>query len=222
MKKKIRNWWRRANQKKVIESIAHFMSGAILTAVNFIGICGALFVVDTFKDNVWQTTPRELAFILFIGYFIARYAITKAKYLEVNKKYKRLLETDPFRKGFTPKSALKGKAIIGGSERRGKTHYLIARSNMLKIPIMTATHQQAVNIALTAQEMGINIPEPVPAHSIRHMHGNRNKTVLVDEIEMVLGNLTGVNIETASSSYNLVKFGGVQIETREKADSSTV
>lgn len=222
MKKKIRNWWRRANKKKIIESIAHFIAGAILTAVSFFGFCGTLFVVDTFKDDVWQTTIRELALILLSSYLIARYVMMKAKFLEVNKKYQRLIETDPFRKGFTPKEALRGRVIIGGGERCGKTQYLIARSNMLNLPIMTATHQQAANIALTAKEMGIRIPEPVTAHSIRHMQGKHHSKVLVDEIEMVLGGLTGVNIETASSSYNLVKFGGVQVETREKADSSTM
>lgn len=220
--KKIRNWWRRANQKKIIESTAHFIGGAILTASCFLTFCGAIFIIDTFKDNVWQTTPRELFLILASSYLTARYVMVKVKYREVNEKYRTLLEADPFRKTFIPKNKLKGKEIIGGGERCGKTHYLIARSNMLKIPIMTATHQQAVNITLTADHLGIKIPEPVTAHSIRHMQGNRNNTVLVDEIEMVLGSLTGVKIETASSSYNLVRFGGVQVETGEKADSGTV
>lgn len=77
----------------------------------------------------------------------------------------------------------------------GKTTELILLSNKKQIPILTMHRDSARNIEDRAKQMGVEIPTPIFTIDYNRYKGRKNNKVLVDEIDLVLAALLGVQIE---------------------------
>ncbi len=99
------------------------------------------------------------------------------------------------------------RQIIGGSRACGKTTELIKLSSEKGIPILCSNRTQKKLLLGTAFAMDICIPDPISVtEDMAKLRHQRYEEVLVDEMEMVFQQLTGLRIHTASTSLELNKL----------------
>ena len=89
--------------------------------------------------------------------------------------------------------------IIIGKRQTGKTERLIKESAEKQIPIICISANYAKETKRRAKEMGLDIPDPVPAASSRMDEQIRQyNSVLVDDAVLVLRYLLGKDIDTVA------------------------
>lgn len=98
--------------------------------------------------------------------------------------------------------------IVRMNRGTGKTTELIKKSNEKCIPIICADINRVKYISDYAKKLNINIPRPLPVNQlIQNKHifrGVKFTTVLVDDIENVLGSVLGIKIDKATTSSNIL------------------
>lgn len=82
--------------------------------------------------------------------------------------------------------------IINLCRGTGKTTMLIHTSYITGIRIVTETYDKALLIKEQAEQMGLDIPQPICMNEFRNKRNNEY-TILFDEVESILG--------TALSNY---------------------
>lgn len=81
----------------------------------------------------------------------------------------------------------------------GKTTMLIKESARTGATIAVATYPMVYEIEKLAKHMSLNIPQPVTyAEIFKTYRNNKTKRYLVDELQMMLGQL---NVDTATLGY---------------------
>jgi hypothetical protein len=91
--------------------------------------------------------------------------------------------------------------ILNLGRGKGKTTYLLMKSHMTQIPILTATISSKDYIKIEAERIGLDIPEPL---SVKDLVGDNSRgkikpyRLLVDEMPAVLQAVLGITIDTAT------------------------
>ena len=89
--------------------------------------------------------------------------------------------------------------IIIGKRQTGKTERLIKESAEKQIPIICTSSNYVKETKRRAKEMGLDIPDPVPATSLGMNEQIRQyRSVLVDDAVLVLSCMLGKNIDTVA------------------------
>ena len=79
----------------------------------------------------------------------------------------------------------------------GKTISLIQESAVHQVPIVCATHEEAVRIIRVAKESGYNIPTPIAMREVEKLKGLTHQC-LVDNADWVLERFLGAKVVKAT------------------------
>lgn len=91
-----------------------------------------------------------------------------------------------------------------GSRQSGKTTLLIRESARTGAIIAVATYPMVQHVKFLAKSLDLDIPEPVTyAEIFRTYRENKTKRYLVDELQMMLGQL---NVDTATLDAKAALF----------------
>lgn len=94
-------------------------------------------------------------------------------------------------------------SIYIGSRQSGKTTLLIRESARTGATIAVATYPMVQHVKFLAKSLDLDIPEPVTyAEIFRTYRENKTKRYLVDELQMMLGQLN-VDIATLDAEAAL-------------------
>ena len=100
------------------------------------------------------------------------------------------------------------KNVLTGKRGSGKTTKLLYASEFNNAPILVHSNELKKLIKAEAQELNLNIPEPISVHDITddRLKG-MNEDILIDDLDMVVEELFKAfgfrnNILGASISYN--------------------
>ena len=86
----------------------------------------------------------------------------------------------------------------------GKTTMLIQESARTGATIAVATYQMARHVEFLARKLNLKIPTPVPYSEIfRNFRENKTKRYLVDELQMMLGQL---NVDICTLDCDPVRY----------------
>lgn len=86
----------------------------------------------------------------------------------------------------------------------GKTTMLIKESARTGATIAVATYQMAQHVLLLAEQMGLEIPQPVTYANMFKTHAyNRTKRYLVDELQTMLSQL---NVDIATVDLDPIRY----------------
>ena len=98
--------------------------------------------------------------------------------------------------------------LILGERCSGKTSYLIEKSKMLGVPIVAPSSIMAQCIKQEAEELGVDIPEPMSINKILNINRTRGGRIrcVIDELEAVLFEM-GLDVEYASADKNYEEIG---------------
>lgn len=91
----------------------------------------------------------------------------------------------------------KRKIIVGG-RRSGKTTDLVKLSKELNIPILLTNHSQKHMVEKMAEYLDLEIPKPLVISGlsdVEKLKGTTTKEVLVDQADMLLEALLGLNVK---------------------------
>lgn len=107
--------------------------------------------------------------------------------------------------------------VVGGKRVCGKTTHLIRKSFETQIPILCPTRTMARIIHNQSQEMGLNIPSPITLDDMSRsiVKGERIERVLIDEVQILLREMLGVEVAAMSTSYKLNEFDSLRKEDVE-------
>ncbi|EXG87735.1 hypothetical protein K413DRAFT_4633 [Clostridium sp. ASBs410] len=91
--------------------------------------------------------------------------------------------------------------ILNLGRGKGKTTYLLMKSHMTQIPILTATIGSKDYVKIEAERMGLDIPEPLTVNDLAGDNARgriKPSRLLVDEMPAVLQAALGITIDTAT------------------------
>lgn len=90
---------------------------------------------------------------------------------------------------------------------KGKTTELVKMSAQNNVPILCAHREMARNTKCVARDLGLKIPEPLIVENFKNERylGRRIGKILIDDLEMVLYEMFGSQVELVTTSA-IVEF----------------
>lgn len=110
--------------------------------------------------------------------------------------------------------------VIGGKRVCGKTTTLIKKAHEEQLYIICANKNMAQVTFKQAKDMGLDIPFPVSVEELRSnsLSSLRIDKVLIDEVELVLQMLIGVDVKAMSTSYKMNELESFRKEEKKSSE----